>query len=234
MANIVDNRSLKGIAYSVLELISGFNITDDNPIPIPWLIDLAVKLNETIVIDYFNEKVSVSGMYSTIDGLEIKEVAASEIELSGMRFVSNQKLFYSDVPDLVDRIGWKNISYLGSVDFTEEFSRRSLSGFSNVKTQRWRFPLYTHVGNKIYYKFLPTNQSMAVKMVALLKDQRNEIGFNESTTIFKTPSPFKLEMLMVKHIASAYGVPVDALNDAQNQLARIHGQSRQQSDAGSK
>lgn len=214
-------KTLDSIAYSVLEILTSFNITDDVDIPLDYLRNLAINVNKSIMRDDIDSGYRLDQFYSEITR-EIKEVSAITQVIGGISFESPKKMYYVDLPELLTgvTIGESDIRYFGSGDFSVEFSRKSLSAFNASKgsymTQH--MPIYTVVGSVAYVKRLPDSIARAIKAVCLLADQRDEDGFDNASTLFKTTSPFKLEMLMLKHVGFAFSIPADKIDDAQSAL----------------
>jgi len=223
---MIEAFTLRAITNGVLEIVSAFNITDDSDIPIDFLEALAIQINQTLIKDAVKTNMDLSSLYTILDDVTAEMVTASTATIGGITFSSNKKLLVAEVDGLIDNIGWKDIQYVGSDDFSKEVSRKSLSAFNAIKKGQRTFHLdtYTKIGKKLFLK-INNPQARVFKVSALIKDQR-AISSYSSTDDFKTPSYYKLQLLMIQHIAQAFNFPADKLDDAQSALAAKYEQPK--------
>ena len=155
---IVEYRTKEQIRDSLLIELQGMELSDDNILDKVFLEDQIDNMREVLINEEWRLGNLSQDYYQFIDCLEIQCASAAECLVSGITVSSEAEVFYIESPQLISKIGWNNIKYLGDDDFTNgiEFTRKSLNGFGNSHHARWsgKKPVYTKVGSKIYLKNL--------------------------------------------------------------------------------
>lgn len=209
--------TLKEIAYSILESIKGYHITDDNEIPLEWIVKKINDINAILIDEDFKQGKSLE---SYMQKLCCIEVLCERTECEGIP--SGDVIFYSEIPRLNTKIGNKNISYLGLSDMSTSFRRVSYTGFEigNALSYATR-PIYTVLNDKIYYKNLPTTGIKYLCLVGILNDPTTACNWDNDNQ-YPSPDVYKLELLVKQDILSTYPkIPKDELNDSRDGLETI-------------
>lgn len=217
---IVEYRTKGQIRDSLLIELQGMELSDDSILDKIFLEDQIDNMREVLINEEWRLKNLSDDYYQFIDCLEIQCSTAAECLISGITVSSEVEIFYIDAPQLVSKIGWNNIKYLGDDDFSNgiEFTRKSLNGFGTSHHGRWtgNKPVYTKVGSKIYLKNLPTVGMKFITMAGILFNPLTACNF-DSTDAYPVPSHYKLELLVLKHLITSYNLPRDILDDARFQ-----------------
>lgn len=208
-------KSLNEIVYSILEFVSGFKVTDDNPI-LPELIAAKVHDVRALLIkqDYNSDK--------QVNDLFYQELILNIV--NGEQFEPGKTGLYQAhvaFPSLLSNVGWANIKYLGKVNLAEKYNRRSIDGYSSARGRVWSqdYVDYTVIGNS---KAIIRNEKTANKilMIGLFSDPTMHPDFDWDTE-YPTPDPFKLEMIVKQDIMAGMGIPPDEKNDAKHNLDEV-------------
>lgn len=207
------------LVYSLWEIVSNFNITDDNEYPKAWLEDAVLSVHNTLVREAFNNNRLSQGLYMLHSTLETNQVS-EDMEIDGVTVKSRSGLCYSDLPPLVDGVGWSDIEYFGPKGYGTNYSRRSPKSLLSGRSPLWTSdkPSYTVIGNKA---LISAENSIVVpkylSVEALFRDPRTASSYKDDMA-FPTPSEYKLELLCLKHLLSSKGVVPDLISDAQRML----------------
>jgi len=208
-------KSLNQIVYSVIEFVSGFKVTDDNPFE-PDLIAAKVHDVRSLLIKqgYTAEK-TVDDLYYQSHVVDIKQEDVIPGKKNGMVY------FYANFPALLTNVDWYNIKYLGKANMTEKYNRRSMDGYVAAKGRTWSkdYVDYTVIGNS---KALIKDERLAkqILVIGLFSDPTSVPGFDWDTD-YPVPDPFKLEMIIKQDIMAALGVKPDEKNDAKHNIDEL-------------
>lgn len=214
-------KSHKEFVYSILEFVSGFQVTDDNPID-PELISKKMDdVRATLIKQEYNQFGYVNDLFFQMVDVEIESKnidAKQEVEL---------KQFYVLFPELLPNIGWDNIRYLGKADMREKYNRRTVDGFVSGSHRRWSSNKvdFTVIGPS---KALIRNEPIAKDIILLgvFKSPLDIPGFTQDSQ-YPVPDPFKFEMIVKQDIMAGFGIKSDERNDAKHNQEELLG-GRQQ------
>lgn len=216
----VEYRTKEQIRDSLLIELHGMELSDDSLLDKIFLEDQIDNMREVLINEEWRLKNISEDYYQFIGCLEIQCAAAAECLMSGISISSENEIFYIEAPQLVSKIGWNNINYLGDDDITNGigFTRKTLKGFGTSDHARWTGgkSVYTKVGGKIYLKNLPTRGMKFITMSAILFNPLTACDY-DSTDPYPVPSHYKLELLVLKHLITSYNLPRDVLDDARFQ-----------------
>jgi hypothetical protein len=219
------NKTYKEIAYSILESLYGHNIIDDYNISIDFIKAKINDVNIRLQEEVFKQHDSLEAFYQKQCCIEVVCEKTSCV-IEGEMVSSGDVVWYSEIPSLNPKIGWKNISYLGKSDMLKGFKRVTFSGFMSGAQLDWtRGPIFTIVGNKIYFRDLPTTGTRMLCMVAILANPILACNFNEDQP-YPTPDAYKLELLVKKDILSTFpAMPTDEIQDSRDNVGATQGKT---------
>lgn len=210
-------KSLREIVWSVIEFVSGFHVTDDNPFDEGLIAKKADDVRATLikqewlqdkkVNDLFYQKMNVGIVDKNID-------PEKEVEI---------KSFYVQFAELLPNVGWANIKYLGKNSLTEKYNRRSIDGYGAGAHRRWSSEEvdYTVVGLN---QALVRNEKLAkdIIIIGLFKSPTDVPGVTWDDP-YPVPDPFRLEMIIKQDIMAGLGIKADEKNDARHNQEEIIG-----------
>jgi len=212
-------KTIHQLRDSIKEKVSKFVVSDDNRFDNSWIEDEIVSKNCSLL----REEIKVNRelhdrYYITYDNIAITREEVSSSSVAGITVSSDDYVYKSNLPSLLDGISWRNIKYLGGTDINSNsaYTRKSLNGYMALEGNKWTKDntIYTMIGNTAFYKSLPTEGTRLAYGMLLLSDQRDDSNWDDETSEFITPSTNKLELLVVKEILSIVNVSPDVLNDA--------------------
>ena len=211
-------KTLKKITYSILEAISSFDITDDNPFSVKMIEDLVISMNHTLLRKAHSEKRIDEMLYLIDSNLQLREFSP-DINVSGLNVKAKKKLCYADLKPLVTGLKGREIDVVTNAGFSIVFTRTSLkelirgsSGYYQINAHK-----YALLNDKLVFK----REEISTKVVSvngIWSDPRLVSSWTDDTP-FPTPSEKNIELLVVQHIGQALGFPKDVINDAQEALA---------------
>lgn len=210
-------KSYRELVYSIIEFVSGFQVTDDNPLDeviVGKKVDdvraMLIQQEWTAhkkVNDLFYQQMDVSIENEGVDPEE-------EIEL---------RQFFVRFNELLPNVAWANIKYLGKKNMREKYNRRSLDEFSFAEYRRWSAGHvdYTVIGPD---RALVRNEKLAtdIIVVALFKSPLDVPGMTWDS-MYPVPDPFRLEMIVKQDILAGLGVKADEKNDARHNQEELTG-----------
>lgn len=206
-------KSHKEIAYSILEALYKHNIPDDADISLEYVKKKINDINVRLIEEQYRAGLSLDGFYQKMCCIEVKcEQTACTVD--GIVIPSGDVLWYADIPMLNQKIGNKNIIFLGLMNMEKPFRRMTFSGYtSNAKLDWLKGTEYTIIGNKVYFKHLPTSGIKYICLVGILADPTTSCSWDEEK-MYPTPDPYKLELLVKQDILSTFAVlPKDVSQD---------------------
>ena len=222
-------KTLDQITYSVWEQVENFKITDDSPYPKPWLEELAVSINATLVRDAHKNRMLDQSLYLLDANLEVESMTA-DIIVSNMVFKNRTDLCKVDINNLIQGIGWANIEFAGSADYAIKFTRKEVNTFLRPKGDlRWTlpFPWYCIMNDTMLLKKTEIPSLQFVSISGIWRDPRKVSGYS-SDMYFPTPSEYKLELLMLQQVLQSKGIPWDTMQDGQRTIVVPRSQGRTQ------
>jgi len=208
-------KTLAQIRDAVLEAIHSYEITDDSVIDPELIEDKIVDLWNTLVAQEVLSGVANDVYYMPVENIEC-ELYRPGLEVSGTTVYGKGVFWKASLPALHPRLDPKNIQYLGTADFENNYSRKTLSGFRSVQGNRHTatHPCYTIVGKEAWLKNLNHEGTNLISMIIIPDDPRTVTDFDIETTPFPVADPQKLEMLVIQHFVKNMGFPPDKITDA--------------------
>lgn len=213
-------KSQKEYIYSILEFVSGFQVTDDNPIDPALIAKKMDDVRATLIKQEHDQFGYVNDLYFQMVHVEIEDKnidPENEIEL---------KQFYILFPELLPNIGWANVRYLGKVDMRQKYNRRTVDGFVSGANRRWSSDMvdYTIIGPS---KALIRNEKIAkdIMILGVFKSPVDIPGFTEDSE-YPVPDPFRFEMIVKQDIMAGLGIRPDERNDAKHNQDELTGGQR--------
>lgn len=211
-------KTLANIVDSIIEYVSGFQVTDDNKFDRDLIADKVHDVRINLIHDELAGKGYIDDEYYVLtrcikiikeDMICDEEDECAEIDL---------KIWTAEIPALIERVGWHNIKYLGSVNFTKKFTRKSLSGFLSMSGSRYTSDIsaFTLLSNsKIMFKNVDCQE--VVNMLCLPKVPTSVCDWNDDMA-YPVPDVFKLELIVKKDIFSSLGIPADEFNNTKHDM----------------
>lgn len=209
----------KELTYSVWEIISGYQITDDNEYSLTHIEEVMLGMNQTLIREAFNNKKISQSLYVMDTFIQVKELTET-IEVKGISIKADGRFCYAELNELVAGVGQKDLDYFGNADLSRNYSRKTFRGLVNGEQGTiWSLytPSYAMVDNIAYmeaHKLLGANY---VTAVGLWNDPRKASGYDADRD-FPTPSEYRLQLLTIQHMFTGKNVPPDLISDAQRQV----------------
>jgi len=207
-------KSLIRIVESVKEELSHYKLTDDFPITDEYLADKADDVRASLIREAYKNKKIDEKYYQQMCCIEI-ECAKPGCDVNGVNIPMDYVVWYADLPTLVQDIGWDDIKYFGLMGFIQDFDRKSMGNWINIEGNVWTGlkPAYTIIGNRAYFKNLPTSGITFLCLVAILYKPTTACNYQVDDE-YPVPSDMTLQMLMKKDILSTGFIPLpDKIHD---------------------
>lgn len=210
-------KTLNKIIYSIKESIYNYHITDEADIIDDIIKAKIIDINTVLMKQYFTEKFLLDGFYQRIPCIEIECEKESCVN-NGITLFSGNLLWKAKLPNLNHVIGDLNIRYLGLGDLKNEFVRMSLDGFRSVKGRLWTGykTYYTIIGEYAYFNGLPTSGIKYITLIGILVNPTTACNWSDDISIFPTPDPYKLELLVKQDLLSTKGIGKDEEVDSRD------------------
>ncbi len=210
------NKTQKEIVYSVLESIYKFRIPDDFDISTEFVKKKIDDVNVRLLEEMHKQGESLDAFYQKMCCIEVKCTETACI-IDGISIPSSDITWYAELPSLNQKIGTSNIAYFGTSDMKSNFTKKSESGFFNNGELEWsKSPSYVIVGNKAYFKDLPTTGNKFLCLIGILSSPSTACNFNDNTP-YPTPDAYKLELLVKQDIVSSLALmPKDEISDSRD------------------
>lgn len=224
-------KSINLIVDSVFEELSAFKITDDHPnIDPDYVKDKIVEINGSLMREEFQGTGVVNEQfYTPVECLEV-DCLQTTCVINGITVTKKHPIYRVDMPYLQTGIGEKDVKYFGLNSWRKNFRRTDIIGLAFNEYRMWtpQHPAWALVGHEAFLINLPTTSTKRLSALVLYADPRKTPKWDDTTSIFPTPSPYKLAMLVFKEISRGLGMGLDILDDAQR--ARGIPQPQQQND----
>lgn len=217
------------LTYSVWEILSGFNITDDSEFTVTLIEENMLSMNQTLVREAFNNKKITQSLYVMDAFVEVKKIT-EEIVVKGIPIKADGVFCYAGLNELVAGVGHKDIDYLGNSDLSRNYSRKSFRQLvTGDRGTLWALhtPSYAMNQNVAYMEAGKLSGTKYVTVFGLWNDPRKASGYDK-TRDFPTPSEYKLQMLTIQHLLTGKNVPPDLISDAQRQVQPPRRQAQRQ------
>jgi len=215
---IIMGKTLANIVDSIIEYVSGFQVTDDNKFDKDIIADKVHDVRINLIYDELQSKGYIDDGYYVLTRCIkiIKEdmICDEEDECANI----DLGIWTAEIPTLIERVGWANIKYLGTVNFTKSFTRKSLSGLLAMSGNRYTYdkPAYTLIANnKLMFKNVDCQE--VINMLCLPKIPTQVCDWNDDTP-YPVPDAFKLELIVKKDIFASLGIPADEFNNTKHDM----------------
>jgi len=211
-------KTQRKIIYSVIEYISGFNITDDNPYDEHLIADKIDDIRAMLIRQEWNDKKSINDLYYQEYDVDIEKRVKKDKHNS-----SEYLQFMVEFPELLVGVGWDNIKYLGKKDFRKAYNRRSLMGFNSRGDRRYTSEVvdYTIISAN---KAIIGNERQAKDIVTLALFKSPADITKSWDTPYPVPDVYKLELIVKQDIGFALGIKGDESNDSKHNQEQLLGQ----------
>lgn len=213
-------KSYRDIIYSVIEFVSGFNVTDDSPYDEVLIGKKVDDVRATLIQQEYTQLRRINDLFfQQMDAVILKEGIDPKDE-------SPIQSFFVEFQELLPSVGWANIKYLGTKTMREKYNRRSIDGFSVGENRRWSSGEvdYFVVGpNRAFIRNEKTTTDITI--IGLFKSPTEVPGMTWDS-IYPTPDPFRLEMIVKQDILSGIGIKSDEKNDARHNQEEIIGRTK--------
>lgn len=214
-------KTLNQMVDTVLEELSSFKVTDDFPlVRLRDYIKLKfIGINGSLMREEYEKGRKINEQfYQRFPCVEV-ECLGVTCTIGGITVTKTLPIYKVIIPHLQTGVGYLDIRYFGKNDYRKMFTRAyDFMEFSNTgfRIYTGRRPVFLVANEKeIFVENLPTIGTRSLAMIVLLADPRNAPGWSDDTSMFPTPSPYKLEMLVKADIAKTLPLGPDLLDDAQ-------------------
>ena len=216
-------KTLKEIVYSILESIYSHYISDDADISYEWVAAKVVDVNVRLVEESFKQRDGLDSYYQKMCCIEVK-CQNNGCTVDGEFIDSGEVLWYAEIPQLNQKIGWKNISYFGLDNLQMGFRRVTMNSFETQGGLDYASrPTYYTAGAKAYFRNLPESGTKFLCLIGILSNPTNACNWDDDT-LFPTPDAYKLEIRVKQDILSTFPMmPRDQKNDGQDNLGEMKG-----------
>lgn len=224
------------IIFSIKDQCTGKIPSDDTRLTDSWIL---YKMNNVRAL-LIKESIVSSGIVDE-SYYQLKcclQVKCDNIECGGVD--SGMVTYYVEMPKLMEGIGWKNITYFGTVEFPKykrglhmNFDRYSYRGFLGLEYQEWigKRPSFTVIGgykdgdttvdgNLAMIKNLPSSGIKFVCVNGIWANPEEAVCEEEDIMDVEYPLPdymiHRLEMIVIQQILSTEVVPGDPIQDSRD------------------
>ena len=222
-------KTINELVYSIKEAVYNHAIPDDANIENEFIIGKINDINASLVREYSDSGRNLDGFYQKVCCIEI-ECEKQTCTLDGKVIDSGDVIWKTNLPALHKGIGEKSIKYLGNKDLSVEYTRMSFEGFKSSGGRVWTStkPLYTVINDEAILKNIPESGAKFLCMIAILADPTSACNWENDTSMYPTPSPQKLELVVVQSILGSLGIRKDEIQDSRDGVAE--GQVKQKSN----
>lgn len=224
------------IITSIIEQCTGKIPSDDTRIEPSFVLYKANSVRALIIKEDIVSGRSLSESY-----FQMKcclEVKCDEVMCAGIS--SNSIVYYVELPKLIEGIGWKNITYFGTVEFPKyrkglsaNFDRYNFKGFLGLEFQEWagKRPSYTVLGGYqdgdltvdgmlAYIKNLPTSGLKYICVNGIWANPEEGICDSDDFMAMEYPFPehhiHRLELIVIQQLLSTEVAPGDPVQDSRD------------------
>ncbi len=210
-------KTYRELIYSIIEFVSGFHVTDDNPYDEILIAKKVDDVRAMLIQQEWTANKKVNDLfYQQMDVKIDNEGIDPEEEI-------DVRQFFVTFNELLPNVAWANIKYLGKKNMREKYNRRSIDEFSFAEYRRWSSPQvdYTVIGPD---RALVRNEKLAtdIILIALFKSPMDVPG-NSWDSMYPVPDPFRLEMIVKQDILAGLGIKADEKNDARHNQEELIG-----------
>ena len=212
--------TFKELTYSVWEILSGYNITDDNELTLTIIEENMLSMNQTLLREAYNNKRITQSMYVMDNFVEVEKMD-HRIYAEGVTIKADGRFCVARMHELVAGVGNMDLNYFGSTDLSNNYSRKSFRNLANGSGGTlWTLhkPSYGIVQNVAYIEAQKLLGAKYVTAIGLWNDPREASEYDDNAD-FPTPSEYRLQLLTIQHLFTGKNVPPDLISDAQRQVA---------------
>lgn len=220
-------KTQKELVFSILEKLHSFHITDDSKYSERWIAGKIDDINAVILDDYQKQGLPLDAFYQEVCCITI-DCRQQSCVIDGVTVKTGDVIWYATLPNLNQKIGWKNIKYLGLPDIgtngsLSEFTRLTHDGFKSVRGRPWTAyeTYFAIVAQEARFINLPTSGMKKICGLLILAQPTSACNWNDTTMAYPTPNPDKLVTLVIKDILSTISIPKDEINDQRDAPMQI-------------
>ena len=207
-------KTISDLVHSILEAISGYEVTDDSIFSPRYIIDKINDVNATLIREALERGMVPDQFYKRVCCINVECLGVS-CEINGRTVNSDTIIYKSEMQGLMQTIGEKALRYLGPDDMSHPINRVGIDAFYLSDGRQWTAdkPMFTIIGNDAFFK----NLSPATKFlcaIGIFADPTKTCNWNDDTSIYPTPDPYKLELRVKQDILSTFGIRPDDINDS--------------------
>lgn len=224
------------ILYSIFEQCTGKIPSDDYRLKELFILHLMNSARAILIAEDMKSGRNLAESYYQMKcclELECDDIICGSIG-------SGQSVYFVRLPKLIDGIGWRNITYFGTVEFPKyrkglsaNFDRYNLKGFLGLEFQEWagKRPAYviqggykdgdtTIDGNLAFVKNPTTRGLKYVCVNGIWAEPEQSICDKEDYLEMEYPLPeiyvYRLELIVIKQLLSTEPVPGDPIQDGRD------------------
>ena len=212
------SKTFNKIVYSLLEIATNFNVTDDVEYPVKWVEDAVISVHNSLIREAYKQG-NLGDELLQIHANELIKPFENEIKVGDIDINTKSHLCYADIPELVAGIHQIPLRYVGTTNLQNSYSYRGVEDIGDTRGVVWGLPTpsYSILGDKVLLEKKALSSGKYISVIAYFRDPREASTYEENDA-FPTPSEYKLEMLGLQHIFRSKGISPDLINDAQRAL----------------
>jgi len=223
-------KSLAKYVYSVKEKLSSLEMSDDldQELDNEFVVDILNQVNATLMKEAYEHGRLTPDLYTPTCCLEVKCASEAECVVNGLAVPTNGIIHYVEIDNLIPGIPLSTaIRYLGLSDYSNPIHIAdnivTWSTWENRGASKHK-PVGYLIGNRMYLKNIEmfTSSVRFLCILALIANPSGMCDFNDEESIYRTPSPQKLEYLAFRQIAMSLGL--NAGDMVNNTSANVGGQ----------
>ena len=205
------------IIYKIKERHSGFNITDDYPIPDELIYSFMNDIRETLIREELRVNREINEQYYSMNCCLEIECVTNECEVDGETISSPTGMYKVKLPVTVTKIGELDIKYVGDKSGVNSFNRYNFNTFRRLEYRVWtkRPAAYSIVGNEMWLRNLSTPNQMVLCVLGLFKEPIPPCEWDNEEYQYPVPSEKKLVDLTLLSLQTSSKI-IDILNNAAN------------------
>jgi len=209
------------------------HITDDQILSEEWLIEMINHSRSALLRKIYVSGESLTPFYQVFKSLseESSSIQVSEDTIIPFKFAME----IINCPTILGSSGKKNIQYVGSEDYSmvdihyvefEEFISYQLHRFGDS------MPCYTLFSDRILVRNSRQQKKWLVRAIFSRPQDLPEFDYSTSRYPIDEANARQLEIITFQHIAPKLGLPVDLLNNGQDETknAPVRQQPQQQEE----
>ena len=220
-------KTYRETVYSIIEFVSGFHVTDDNPLDEILVGKKMDDVRALLIKQEYEQKGTVNDLFYQQCKVRIEDQDRAKHddpkEEKERKEDFEIKQFHIDFPELLPNIGWENIKFLGTEGFETKYNRRSADSFIYAEHRRYSSHNvdYTLIGPS---RALVRNERIAndIFLLGVFKSPLDVPGMTWDS-MYPVPDPFKLEMIVKQDILAGMGIKSDEKNDARHNQEELLG-----------